>query len=228
MSKGIWWIRDNITKIPENAWEKLLQSAAAHYILIFTAVIKDPSLTYWKPYFFFFFIIFTALKWPLHFFWIPPWREVCSESKRAADFGDLNFLRGLRTSSYIPAVCPYWLSFSAQRKRNKEGSARPDLTGCGIAICRGGHLATYKWWGGSKIPIPRSLVAAGYCFVKKEKKGAWHNWACKCVWWSWVSSDGEEGRDRLHHFLKSFFIYISFLAVNLMCKKILNYHHFWD
>lgn len=54
MSKGIWWISDNITKIPENAWKKLLQSAAAHYSLIFTAVIKEPFLTYWKPYFFFF------------------------------------------------------------------------------------------------------------------------------------------------------------------------------
>lgn len=86
--------------------------------------------------------------------------------------------------------------------------------------------------GGGKIPIPRSLVAAGYCFVKKKKKrdkGAWHNRACKCVWWSWWSwlrSGGEEGQDRLYHF---FFLRITFLAVNLMCKKIsLNYHHFWD
>lgn len=31
VSKGIWWISDSITKIPEIVWKKLLQSAAAHF-----------------------------------------------------------------------------------------------------------------------------------------------------------------------------------------------------
>lgn len=52
--------------------------------------------------------------------WILPSCEECWESKLIADLCDLNFLRGLRPSSYILPVCPYWVSFSAQRKRNKE------------------------------------------------------------------------------------------------------------
>lgn len=52
----------------------------------------------------------------LHFL---PWEERW-ESKLIADLCDLNFPRGLRPSSYTPPVCPYWVSFSAQRKRNKE------------------------------------------------------------------------------------------------------------
>lgn len=53
-------------------------------------------------------------------FLISPHSEEHWDSNLAAYLCDLNFLRGLRPSSYILPVCPYWVSFSLQRKRNKE------------------------------------------------------------------------------------------------------------
>lgn len=74
----------------------------------------------------------------------------------------------------------------------------------------------------SKIPIPWSLVAGGYCFVK----GTWHNQPCKCVWcfsMEGLSRDSEEGLDSpLFDTAFFFFLPLSgnwYLSQNKQMKK---------
>lgn len=61
-----------------------------------------------------------AHKWPLHCQRLGLGVKCAQNPNERRILADLNFLRGLWRSSHILAVCPYWLSFSAQRKRNKE------------------------------------------------------------------------------------------------------------
>lgn len=81
-------------------------------------------------------------------FRVSPRCEVCSESQRAADFGRLKLPEGIMARLSHSSSLPLLTVIFCSKKEKQGGSASSDLMGCGIAICRGQHLRTYKWWRG--------------------------------------------------------------------------------
>lgn len=77
-------------------------------------------------------------------FRVSPRREVCSESQRAADFGRLKLPEGIMALLSHSRSLPLLTVIFCSKKEKQGGSASSDLMGCGIAICHGEHLPTYK------------------------------------------------------------------------------------